>query len=55
MFRAYVAELRCANLAELSSTTVGSFGLEEELAQRHLLAAEERSHRARSRKGLIHR
>lgn len=43
-FSTYVAELHRAGLAQLRDGRVGGLGLNEELAQGHLLAAEHGTH-----------
>lgn len=40
----YITKLHHPDLSQLTDTTVGSFGLEEELSQRHLFASEQFPH-----------
>lgn len=40
----YITKLHHPNLSQFTDTTVGSFGLEEELSQRHLFTSEEFPH-----------
>lgn len=40
----YIAKLHHPDLSQFTDTTVGSFGLEEELSQRHLFTSEEFPH-----------
>lgn len=40
----YVTELHHPDLSQFTDTTVGSFGLEKELSERHLFTSEEFPH-----------